>query len=327
MKTALVIIGRRVLQGVAVLAAVSVLTFVLAELAPGEFTDELVLDPRISAESLEELRQRYGLDQPLHQRYLGWLGSLARGELGFSFAHGRPVAELLPRRALDTLFLALPATLAAWLLALILGTWAAAHPRGWTDRASSGLSALLLALPEVVLGLFALRWAVTSGLFPAGGMSALDNAELGPWGRVGDVAHHLVLPAAVLAAAALPTLLGHVRSAVAEALEAPFLAAARGHGIPPRQRLFRWALPAAAPTLLPLFGLSLGALVSGSLVVEVLFGWPGLGPLMLEAILARDLHVVTGTLLVSAAFLIGGQLVADLLLIASDPRLRRRAGR
>jgi peptide/nickel transport system permease protein len=140
--------------------------------------------------------------------------------------------------------------------------------------------------------------------------------------RIRDLGLHLVLPVTVLVASALPVLLRHVRAAMAEALEAPFFRAATAHGISRRRLLYRFALPAAAHPLIALFGLSLGTLLSGSLLVEVVMGWPGLGPFLLEAILARDLYVVIGGVLLSTLFLVAGNLVADLLLYWADPRIR-----
>jgi peptide/nickel transport system permease protein len=132
----------------------------------------------------------------------------------------------------------------------------------------------------------------------------------------------MALPVAALVLSALPMLLRHVRASVAEALEAPFLRAAAGHGIPPRTILYRYALRAAANPLISLFGFSVGTLLSGSLLVEVIMSWPGLGPLLLEAILARDLYVVIGGVLLSMVFLVGGNLLADFLLYWADPRIR-----
>jgi peptide/nickel transport system permease protein len=132
----------------------------------------------------------------------------------------------------------------------------------------------------------------------------------------------MVIPVAVLVLGMLPTLVRHVRSAVADAMDAPFALAARAHGIPRRRRLFRHILPAALNPLVSLFGFSLGTLLSASLLVEVLVGWPGLGPLFLEAIMARDFALVLGVVMTSTALLITGNLIADLLLYRADPRIR-----
>jgi peptide/nickel transport system permease protein len=164
--------------------------------------------------------------------------------------------------------------------------------------------------------------AVRSGYFPAGGMVSLDFSDMSLWAKSKDIASHLFLPSLCLTAGLLPLLLSHVRTAVAEVLESPFIRAARGYGIPLRRLLFRHALPAAANPLISLLGFSIGILLSSSLLVEVIFGWPGLGQLFLEAILQRDFYVVIDAAMLATIFLITGSLLADVLLYASDPRIR-----
>jgi peptide/nickel transport system permease protein len=144
--------------------------------------------------------------------------------------------------------------------------------------------------------------------------------------KLHDLTRHMAVPVAVLVLSTLPILVRHIRAAVAETLDAPFLRAAAAHGIPRRTLLYRYALRSAANPLISLFGYSLGTLLSGSLLVEIVMSWPGLGPLVLEAILARDLYVVIGGVLFSTMFLVGGNFVADLLLYWADPRIRTTAG-
>jgi peptide/nickel transport system permease protein len=165
--------------------------------------------------------------------------------------------------------------------------------------------------------------AARTGWFPAGGMTSPGFDSLPPLARLADLLWHLALPALALAVLALPPLQRHVRASMAEVLDAPFVRAARALGIPERRLLFRHALPAAANPLLTLFGLSLAGLLSGSLLVEVVMAWPGLGTLLLNAILARDLHLVVAPVLLSTVLLLAGNLAADLLLYAADPRIRR----
>jgi peptide/nickel transport system permease protein len=142
------------------------------------------------------------------------------------------------------------------------------------------------------------------------------------WQRAVDVARHLVLPSLGLAIVSLPIVIRHARSAILEVLRAPFVRAARAHGIPRTRVIWRYVLPAAANPLISLFGVSLGGLFSASLLVEVILSWPGLGPFLLESILARDLYVVVGAVMVSSVCLLAGNLIADLLLFAADPRIR-----
>ena len=190
------------------------------------------------------------------------------------------------------------------------------------DRLLSWGTAMLLVIPDLALALGLLVLAVRSGWFPTGGMASVGFETLSPFNKLRDVALHMILPVTALVLSTLPLLFRHVRAAIADILDAPFLLAALGHGIPKRTLLYRYALPAAANPLISLFGFSIGMLLSGSLLIEVVMSWPGLGPLLLEAILARDLYVVIGGILFSTFFLVGGNLFADLLLYWADPRIR-----
>jgi peptide/nickel transport system permease protein len=316
---------RRAWHGLVLLIGVSILSFVLQDLAPGDYFAEMRIDPSISEETVRALRARTGLDRPLPERYARWVASMARGELGYSFAYGTPVGPLLWPRARNTLLLTGIATLTAWLLAVPLGVWWATGPSPPVRQGLAGLAgltALLLATPEVVLALALLLLAVRTGWFPSGGMISLGHEQMGLLERVKDVLLHLVLPASALVLGILPVLVRYVRSSVAEALRAPFVRAARAHGLPEHRVLFRHALPVAANPLISLFGLSVAGLLSMSLLVEVVMAWPGIGPLLLEAILARDFHLVVGLVLASTALLVLGNLLADLMLLAADPRIR-----
>ena len=313
---------RRIGHALLLLAGVSVLTFLFTAVAPGTYFDEMRMNPQIAPEAIAALRAQYGLDKPLPLRYESWLSSLLHGEMGFSFAYNSPVAPLLLVRARNTLFLTITSTLLAWAIALPLGVWSAERFGRLPDRLLSWGTALLLVIPDLALALGLLALAVRSGWFPTGGMASVDFETLSPFNKLRDLALHMILPSAALVLSTLPLLVRHVRAAVTDVLNAPFLLAALGHGIPKRTLLYRYALPAAANPLISLFGFSIGVLLSGSLLVEVVMSWPGLGPLLLEAILARDLYVVIGGILFSTIFLVGGNLISDLLLYWADPRIR-----
>ena len=309
-------------HGVLVLLGVSALSFLLAEAAPGSSFDELRLDPRVSPATLAAMRDRYGLNQSLPEKYGHWLQSIARGEMGFSVAYNRPVGPLLWPRVRNTLLLTVPATLLAWLIAVPVGTWAAARKGGWVDTAAAGATTALLGVPDLLLGLGLLLLAVRSGYFPTGGMVSVGFDQLGPWQKIRDVLSHFLLPVTALTLVYLPVLVRHVRASLIEVLQAPFIRAARATGIPERRLLFRHALRAAANPLITLLGLSVGGLLSASLVIETIMSWPGLGPFLLEAVAARDLHVVVAAVTCSTVLLIFGNLLADGLLYVADPRIR-----
>lgn len=317
---------RRLGQGLLLLVLLVLGTFALVEWAPGDALSALRFEEGLSDETAQALRERYGLDDPWPERLGHWVLSLVRGEMGWSFAHHMAVGPLLWPRLTNTLWLAGSALLVAWGLALPLGVAMARWRGGWVDRLGLGGSALPMAVPEVILGLAALFLAARTGWFPTGGTQSLDSASLGWGARLVDRLHHLALPTLVLAAGSLPGLLRHIRSATAAALAAPFVAVARGHGVGEARLLVAYVLPAAANPLISLFGLSLGRLLSGSLVVEVILAWPGVGSLLLDAVLARDLHVVLAVVLISGLGLWLGNGLADLALWILDPRLRRPDG-
>lgn len=313
---------RRAFHAIFLLFGVSILTFLFSAMTPGSYFDEMRLNPQIAPETVAALRAQYQLDRPLPVRYLHWLNAVVHGELGFSFAYNGPVGPLLWVRARNTLLLTASATLLAWLLALPLGVWSAAKFGRAPDRILSWMTASLMVIPDLVLALGLLILAVRTGWFPTGGLVSVGFETLTPLQKFRDLALHMTLPVMALVLSALPMLVRHVRSSVAEVLDASFLRAAVGHGIPQRKLFYGYALRAAANPLISLFGFSVGALLSGSLLVEVIMSWPGLGPLLLEAILARDFYVVIGGVLLSMIFLVGGNLLADLLLYWADPRIR-----
>jgi peptide/nickel transport system permease protein len=316
-------LARRLIHAVFLLAGVSFLTFLFTALAPGSYFEEMRMNPQISPATIATLKVENHLDKPVPVRYFLWLRSAIHGDLGFSFAYDVPVAPLLLVRARNTLFLTLTATLLAWILALPLGVWSAERSGRFFDRTLTWATGTLLVIPDIALALGFLEFAVRTRWFPPGGMVSVNFDSLAFAEKASDLLWHLAVPVGVLIVVVQPLLIRHVRAAVREALGAEYVRAAEAQGIPRRRILWRYAFPGAANPLISLFGFSLGALLSGSLLVEVITGWPGLGPLLLDAILARDLYVVVGGILISTLCLVAGNFIADLLLYWADPRIRR----
>jgi peptide/nickel transport system permease protein len=313
---------RRGLHALFLLLGVSLLTFLFSALTPGSYFDEMRLNPQISSDTIAALKSQFQLDRPLPIRYFHWLNGLAHGNLGFSFAYNSPVGPLLVTRARNTLALTFTAMSLAWLIGLPLGIWSAAKFGCAPDRLVSAGTATLLVIPDLVLALSLLILAVRTGWFPTGGLSSTNYDSLSTLQKLRDLAAHMTLPVLALTLSALPAIVRHVRAAIADELHSPFLRAAQAHGIPQRKLLYNYALRAAANPLIGLLGFSIGTLLSGSLLVEVIMTWPGLGPLLLEAILARDFYVVIAGVLFSMLFLVAGNLFADVLLYFADPRIR-----
>ena len=309
---------RRLLHAVFVLAAVSVLAFALMQVAPGEFVSELQLNPQVSAETVAAIRTQYGLDRPLMQRYASWANALAHGDLGYSLAYHMPVRSLLMSRVANTLLLTITAALLAWIISIPLGIYAAVREGGWLDRFVGGATSLMLAIPEITLALALLLIALHTHWLPVGGMSSARNVGTQ---SLADLLSHMALPVIVIVIATLPTLTRHVRASMLDVLGSAHIRAARAHGLP-EPTVLSYALRAAANPLISFAGFSVASLLSGSLVVEVIASWPGMGPLVVESVLDRDVHVVVGAVLLSAICLLIGNLLADLLLYAADPRIR-----
>ena len=313
---------RRLARASLLLFGVSVLCFLFTEMAPGSFFDEMRLNPQISPETIANLRSHYGLDQPLVVRYERWLKSALHGDLGISIAYNSPVTPLLWSRAKNTLLLTTTALLLTWIISVPLGVWAASRRGGLLDRLITLASAFLISVPELVLAVALLAVAVRWRILRTGGMISADFESLSMWAKLQDVVSHLVLPVCILVLAETAVIVRHVRASVLETLQSPYVQAARGFGISRTRLLFRHVLPVAANPAISLLGFSLAGLLSGSLMVEVVCGWPGLGPLILEATLSRDLYLVIGGIMLSALFMDMGNLVADMLLSALDPRIR-----
>jgi peptide/nickel transport system permease protein len=323
----LVYLAQRLAHLVALVAVASLLTFVAGAWAPGTYEDALRLEPAYSPSTIAAIRARDGLDEPAAARFARWLGSFLRGGLGVSVEYRTAVAPLVAARAVRTLLLGIAGTSLAWLVALPAGVLMAARAGTAVDRCCRAALAAILALPEPVLAIGLMLFAAHSGWFPAGGMLSARLDAGTPWlVKVADSARHLVLPASVLGLSLVPTIARHVRSSVAAVLSAPFVTAARARGVPERRLLFRSALRVAAAPLISLAGLSLAALLSASLLVEVVTGWPGLGPLLVEATRSRDLPVVAGATVCSMVMLTVGTTLSDVFARVADPRIRLSAG-
>ncbi len=318
-------LGGRLIRAALLLLGVSVLCFLFTEMAPGSFFEEMRLNPQISPETIASLESRYGMDRPVVERYGRWLKAAARADFGYSIAYNIPVAPLLLSRAKNTLLLNGAAMGLTWLIAVPLGVWAAARRGRTLDHAVATGSGLLVSIPEVVIAVALLAMAVRWRMLPVGGMSSVDHDGLSQWGQVRDVAGRMLLPTIILTLAESAIIVRHVRASVLEVLAAPLTQAARGLGMGEVRLLFRHVLPVAASPAISLFGFSLAGLISGSLLVEVICGWPGLGPLILDATLSRDFYVVIGGIMLSAVFMVGGNVIADMLLLACDPRIRTGA--
>jgi peptide/nickel transport system permease protein len=314
---------RRLLQSIPVLLGVSALTFLLMQLAPGDFVTLMGQNPGVNAATLESMRHRFGLDQPWYWQYLLYLRNLALHlDFGESLTRHQPVFVVLREALGNTLVLASASAVITWGLAIPLGVWSAASRGGALDRAVGLGVAFALAVPELLSGLLLLLLAAHTGWFPVGGMHSASWDHMSAFARLGDLARHLALPAAVVGLMPLAARVRQMRASMLDVLGLEYVTAARARGVPEGRVLFRHALRNALNPMISMFGLTLGALVSGSFVAEIVFSWPGLGRVTVEALLAEDPYLVMGALLMSTVVLVAGNVAGDVLLRLADPRLR-----
>jgi peptide/nickel transport system permease protein len=313
---------RRVLLAIPLLWGLATITFFLVRLAPG---DPLALyyNPEIDPSVMEAVRERLGLDQPLHIQYVKWIGALAQGELGVSFKHHRPVAEILAETLPNTLLLTGLALLFDLGLGVLLGVVAATRQYSKVDHGTSLLALFLYSMPGFWLGLMMIiLFALKLGWLPASQMQSVDAEFLPFLPRLLDQAAHLVMPVFVLGIASAASVARYMRASLLEVIRQDYIRTARAKGLSERRVVFNHALRNALLPIITLLGLYLPFLISGAVVTETIFAWPGMGRLTIDAIFSRDYPVVMAANLLAGVMVVFGNLVADVLYGIADPRIR-----
>ena len=303
----------RLLQGVLVLLIISFLIFALLARAGGDAVSMLD-NTRASEETTKAIRRLEGLDRPLMERYRNWVADVARGDLGDSLILHAPVWSLIRLPLLRTGVLAMSALLIAWLISFTLGIAAARRAGSVVDRFCSVIILLASSTPRVVLALLALAFVSSTPLLNIIGPTTNSATEI--W------SFRVIPPAIILSVPIVALFLGQTRVAIREALDEEFVRAARARGAPEWVVLLRHALRPALGPLITIFGFSLGGLMSGSVIVETVMGWPGLGQLTVSAVETRDIPLLLGATVVAAAAVMAGNLAADILQRLNNPRLR-----
>jgi len=313
---------RRFLQMIPLLFGISALTFMLLQLAPGDFLNQMGENPAISPATIEAMRRNFGLDQPWYVQYALYLRNiLLHFDFGESFSRHQPVFTVIRDGLSNTLILAGAAAIVTWGLAIPLGIWAAVRQYSWIDKTLSLIAFVWLSIPEILSGLLLLMLAARTGWFPVGGMRSIDYDQFTALGKLRDLAWHLALPALVVGLVPLASRMRQMRGNLLDVLRLDYVTTARSKGLDEGVVIYKHALRNALNPMITLFGYTLGALVSGSFVAEIIFSWPGLGRLTLDAILTQDQYLVMGSVLMASVVLILGNLVADLLLAIADPRI------
>lgn len=307
---------KRIFTAIPVFFGITLAVFLMLQLAPGTAAD-LAGGESGSAADAEALEERLGLNDPLPVRYFRWLGSLLQGDLGKSYQSGQAVMPVIAQRVLPSLILTGTGVLIAIMAALPLGILSAARPGSAVDHISTALAFVGSGLPGFFLSLLAIYvFAICLNWAPASGMYAT-----GTTGTLSDLLRHLALPAGVIALSNMGSLLKQTRSAMTEVLQEPFLQAARSRGLSTWAVLVRHGFRNALLPVLTTILSHIPHIIGGSVVVERIFGWPGMGSLILTAIQGRDYTLVMGTTVLIALSVLGANLLLDVLYGIADPRI------
>jgi ABC-type dipeptide/oligopeptide/nickel transport system permease component len=324
---------RRALVLIPMLVGIALLVFLLMYLAPGDFLSAARAAREVSREFIEAMEREFGLDQPWYVQFGLWLRNVVPvrwgpdgfelgANFGYSWTYKVPVTELLAQRIPASLMLACTSLILTWGIAVPLGVLAAIYKDSVFDRVSALLAYAALSIPEFFLALLAVFFAAKTGWFPTGGLTAINHDFLTPWQRLLDYAHHLVLPTIVLGASGVAGMMRIMRANFLDYMRAEFVTAARAKGLSEGKVMFKHVLRNAINPLITAFGFAFSGLLSGALLVENIMNYPGLGQLIFEAFLKQDQFVVIAAVMMGCVMLMLGNLLADLLLAWSDPRIR-----
>ncbi len=312
---------KRILQTIPLLLIVSIVSFALIRLSPVDPLAELRLNPSISQETLERERARLGLDKNIAVQYGLWAKSFIKGDLGIT-SNGESVAQKLKERIPNTLLLTSIVIFLTWLVGVPLGIIAAVKWKSPLDRILTVLTSIGMAIPSFFFAVLLLIFAVKTGWFPIGGLTSSNFLEMTLPQKILDITKHLILPVTVLFTVSLAGLQRQMRANLLDVMDSDYVKFARAKGISEFKVIFKHALRNAVNPMITLLGFEFAGLLSGAALTEYVFQYPGLGRLILEAVMKSDINLVMASLMMGAIMLILGNLIADLLLIFTDPRIR-----
>lgn len=319
-------IAQRIFYAVALLIAVLVLNFSMLHLAPGDIADTIAqASGGADAEVMEQIRKDYGLDQPFYIQLGRYIGNVLSFDLGYSFFYNQPVTDLILEKLPATLLLVITSQILALIIGVLLGVFSARNPNGIASYVVTFLALFGYAAPVFWTGILLLiAFSLKIPLFPVAGMIDV-TVEGGFFVRALDIAHHMVLPAITLASIFLALYSRLCRASMLEVLGSDYVRTAKAKGLAEREVVFKHALKNALSPVVTLAGLQFSAVVSGAVLVETVFSWPGLGTLALQSIIARDTPTILGILFFSAFVVIIGNLLTDMVLRMIDPRVGSKA--
>lgn len=313
---------RRLLQMIPLVLGITLVSFGAMQLAPGDYLDQMKQNPQVRPETIERLREDFGLNKPPIVQYGYWLKNAVQGNFGESFTYKEPAFQLIKSRVYYTLLLAVCAGILSWVIAIPLGIYVATHRNSWLDRVINFLAFAGISLPGFFVALLAMRFAQQTGWLPVGGATSVNYDQLSHGEKILDTGKHLILPVLVLGLRGVAGLMRQMRGNLLDVLSENYILAARARGLSERAVIIKHATRNAINPLITLIGFEISGLLAGAALVENVMAWPGLGRLLLESVQSQDLYVSMAAFVMGAILLILGNLIADILLAITDPRIK-----
>jgi peptide/nickel transport system permease protein len=313
-------------MSIPVLFGVSVVAFFVIQAAPGDFLDQYRLNPSISKEQIDNLETQFGLDKDPVTQYFIWLGNIVQGDWGYSFTYKVPVWNILFRRLEATLLLSITTFIFTWGIGIPLGIVGALKQYSFTDQALSTLGFVGISIPNFFFALLWLFMAAATGLFPIGGIISLGFDDMNWFQQMVDYFWHVIGPMVTLGTAGLAGTMRVMRGQLLDEMNKDYVEFARAKGMPGKIVTYKHAMRNAINPVVTALGFNIATLLGGAVLTERVFSWPGMGSLIIEALEQQDIFLVMANLMLSALLLVVGNLIADILLAAVDPRVRLRLG-
>lgn len=308
---------KRILMAIPTFFGITVLAYFILNLAPGSPLDALLADPGISPAELERKRVQLGLDQPVVIQYWNWLVNLLHGNLGYSYSTQRPVMDMILERIPNTAILAGSSIILSLIVSIPLGIFAASKPNSKRDYISGGVSMLMMASPNFFVGLVLIYlFAITFKILPSGGMYDSSGVQ-----SFGDLFRHMILPCLVLSFQQIGNWVRHMRSSMLEVMQEDYIRTAKSKGLTKWKVIFKHGLKNALTPVVTVVGMAIPSVVGGAVVTEQVFGWPGVGTLMVTAINGRDYPVIMGVTVLIAVAVLAANILTDLAYGLLDPRI------
>jgi len=314
---------KRLLQFIPLIIGMTFISFLIIQMAPGDYFSKLKMNPEISQQTIQEMRKSFGLDKPVIVQYFYWLKNILTFNMGTSFSYHIPVSFLIKQKLKNTLALSLFSIFMTWLISIPLGIFGAIKNGRWQEKILSFLAYVGISIPSFFIAMLLVFFFAKHPVLPIGGTRSIFVYK-STWQIFFDYLKHLLVPGMALTFAGIGSLYRLMKNNFLQAINSPYVITARAKGLPEYKVYYKHALRNAINPMITIFGYELSGILSGAALVEIITGWPGMGRLILEAVLSQDLYLVMASLLIGGILLIAGNLIADILIAFADPRVRLR---